>query len=347
MRTTSLLSTTFLILAAGCAADAPGMGGDGGGNSGGDTGGGGDGSGTVPLSAEGMYQLHSDFDIASNMPGTAGAVVNEIIKATDDPDDPSRYILEKLADQLPNGTLKSAVQSAIPFAAGYLNDRLLEIAPDFVTKLLDVGDKFGQLAKHFGTLDTLEIAANGQAIHTITGVHFKLDQEQLDFAFADYGLTNVAVPGVAVTLDTTGKLAIADHQVPLSYGAMLRLGIDNAIIPLVDPSATNLSDVFHDMVDCHAVGQYLYEAIGFGSPSTFEAGCTSGLTVGANAIYAQVDHIDSAALTFGINGTAKGVDKNGDHKVDAIQTGKWAGTLSYAGTPAPLPPTSTFTGERM
>jgi len=32
--------------------------------------------------------------------------------------------------------------------------------------------------------------------------------------------------------------------------------------------------------------------------------------------------------------------------MDTIQTGKWAGTLSYAGTPAPLS-TATFVGTRM
>ena len=33
--------------------------------------------------------------------------------------------------------------------------------------------------------------------------------------------------------------------------------------------------------------------------------------------------------------------------MDKIQTGKWAGTLSYAGTPAALLPKATFSGGRM
>ena len=343
--TSSLLASILIATATGCAADAPGSGDGGGGNTGGSNTGGGDNGGTTGLSLDGKYLLHSEFDIASNMPGTAGDVINEIIAATDDPDDPSKYILEKLADQLPNGTLKSAVQSAIPFAAGYLNDRLLEIAPDFVTKILDVGNKFGQLAKHFGTIEVLNVSG-GTATDTVNGVHFTVDQEQLDFAFADYGLHDVTVNNVAVAIDSTGKVTIGDHAMALSYGAMLRLGVDNVVIPLVDPSATNLGDVLHDMVDCQAVGQDLYDAIGFGSPSTFQSGCTAGLTAGANLIYSKIDAIDTSALTFQINGTAKGIDKNADKKVDALQTGKWAGTLSYSGAPATLPSTSTFTGDR-
>jgi hypothetical protein len=304
------------------------------------------GSGSVPLTAEGTYSLASTYDIATNMPGTAGAVINGFIQATDDPDDPTRYILDQLINQLPSGTFKNVVQGSESFVAGYLNDRLLDVAPDFVTRILDVGDKFGQVAKHFGTIDTLQIAANGTATHTVTGVHFKVDNEELDFLFHDYGIADVKVTGIAVTLDSTGKLMIADHKVPLSYGAMLHLAVDNVIIPMVDPAAVDLNDVLHDAVDCTNVGQYVYDAIGIGSASTYESACNAGLTFAAHEIYAQIDKIDGSAFEFGISGVAKAVDKNHDGKADAIQTGKWGGTLSYAGSPAPLA-NATFTGTRL
>ena len=304
------------------------------------------GSGSVPLTAEGRYQLASTYDIATNMPGTAGAVINGFISATDDPDDPTRYILDQLINQLPSGTFKNVVQGSESFVAGYLNDRLLDVAPDFVTRILDLGDKFGQVAKHFGTIDTLDIAANGTATHTVTGIHFKVDTEELDFNFHDYGIADVKVTGIAVTLDQTGKLTIADHKVPLQYGALLHLAVDNVIIPMIDPAAVNLDDVFHDAVDCTNVGQYVYDAVGIGSPSTFESACNAGLSFAASAVYAQIDKIDGSAFEFGINGIAKAVDKNHDGKADVIQTGKWGGTLSYAGTPAPLA-NATFTGTRL
>ena len=77
------------------------------------------------------------------------------------------------------------------------------------------------------------------------------------------------------------------------------------------------------------------------------AACTAGLTLAASFLYSEIDNnIDASALEFDINGTAKAIDKNNDEKVDALQTGKWAGTLSYSGSPAPLS-TATFTGSRM
>ena len=152
--------------------------------------------------------------------------------------------------------------------------------------------------------------------------------------------------GVMVTLDKTGTVTLAAHKLPLSYGAMLRLGVDNVIIPLVDPAAITLGDVLHDWVNCAAVGQYVYEAIGIGSPSTFASACNSGLTAAGTEIYHLIDGIDASALELDVAGTAKAIDKNGDHKADAIQTGKWTGQLVYSGTPAPLS-TATFTGARM
>jgi hypothetical protein len=344
MKTSSLSLTMLLALgasAAGCATTPPGP------DDGDDTGSGsGSGSDTVPLTAEGKYSVVSTFDIATNMPGTAGQVINQIIDATDSPDDPTHWILDQLVAQLPSGSVKNTLQGAIPFVAGYLNDRLLEVAPDFVVTIRDMGNKFGQIARHFGTLETLEVGANGQATKTVTGVRFTVDQLELDYAFADYGMMPVSVPNVVVGLDQTGRLSIGEHEVPLSYGRVMRIALDEMVIPLIDPSAVTLEDVLKSVVNCHAVGQYTYEALDIGSASTFESACLAGLKAGANAIYAQINRVDSAALEFGLTGLAKGVDKNHDGKLDQIQTGAWTGTLAYGGTGAPLA-TATFVGQRM
>ncbi len=301
---------------------------------------------SVPLTAEGTYAVTSQFDIATNMPGTAGQVINQIIDATDSPDDPTHWILDQLIAQLPAGSIKNTLSGSVPYVAGYLNDRLLDVAPDFVTTVRDLGNKFGQIARKFGTLETLEVGANGQATKTVNGVHFEVDSLELDYMFKDYNIADVQVAGVAVTLETSGKLAIGEHTVPLSYGKVMRIALDEMVIPLINPSAVGLEDVLKDVVDCHAVGQYVYEAIDIGSPSTFESACLAGLKGGANAIYAQMAKVDSVALEFGLTGIAKAVDKNHDGKADQLQTGAWAGTLAYGGAGAPLA-AATFTGTRM
>jgi len=310
----------------------------------------GDGSGTTPtpLDASGMYSMQSTFDISTNMPGTVGDVVNTIISATDDPDDPTQWILDQIIANT-SGTFHTLLADAEPFVAGYVNDQLLGIAPNFVTTMVQVGADFGDMAKHFGLNETLQISGtpgNYTSVHTVTGAHFKIGTDESDYAFSDYSVSNVVVNGVGVTMDTTGKLSIATHQVPLAYGKVLRIGMDAAIIPLVDPNATDLASLFADNIDCAALGQTIADAIGFGGASIYEAGCHAGLTAGANLIYSKIAAIDAAALQFGLAGTAKAIDSNSDHKVDKLQTGAWTGTLSYSGAPSTLAPATLF-GARM
>ena len=325
---------------------------------GGDGSGSGSGSGSddtpKALDATGKYMVQSQFDVEANMPGTAGEVVRAFIDATDDPDDPTRWILDQIIAQMPSGTFKSILQGAEGFVAGYLNDQLLSIAPNFVVTILDVGNDFGDIAKHFGIDEELDVAKMGtdyMSVVTANGVHFKVNGTDLDYAFADYQLQNVIVNNVGVQLDATAKMTIAEHKLPIAYGKVLRLGLDNAIIPLVDPNATNLGELLADNIDCSAVGQAIDDALasqfGYGGGASFwTSACSDGLQFGANAIYQKIDAIDGSALEFDVTGTAKALDTNQDLKVDTIQTGKWDGTLSYAGTPAPLS-TATFNGKRM
>jgi hypothetical protein len=223
---------------------------------------------------------------------------------------------------------------------------LLDVAPDFVVTIKDIGNKFGQIAHNFGTLETLEVNAMGQATKVVNGVEFKVDTIDLQYMFKDYNMSDVNIPGVGVMIDATGRLTIADHKVPLSYGKLLRLGLDEVVIPMVDPTAVNLGDVLKHLVNCQNVGQYMYDALGFGSASTFQTACDAGLGFGASALYGLLNKVDGSALEFGINGIARGIDSNSDGKMDKIQTGAWAGTLSYAGTPAPLSK-GVFVGQRM
>jgi hypothetical protein len=348
-----VLALALGAIATGCASDSPDDGGEGGGGGGG---GGGEGSDDAPrpMDPTGKYEMVSTFDIATNAPGKVGEVTNAFINMTDGAADPAEWIIEQIIAKTTNSTLKSILTQAKPFVAGYLNDRLLQIAPDFVDTVIQVGNDFGQMARNFGLNETLEVAGgNGAFTANVTalGVKFKVDTIESDILFADHSIANVSAANVTLGLDATGKLDIGEHKLPLSYGKVLRIGLDEMIIPAVNPTATDLPSLLAALVDCNAVGTAINNALvsqfGFGGgASTWAAACTAGLAYGATTIYAKIDAIDSSALEFGLTGVAKAVDANKDSKVDTIQTGKWTGTLSYSGTPAPLS-AATFTGSRM
>ena len=81
---------------------------------------------------------------------------------------------------------------------------LLSFAPDFVSTTIQIGNDFGQMAKNFGTNETLDVTGAAGAYtstHTVLGAHFKIDNIETDLAFADYQVANVVVQGVGVTIE--------------------------------------------------------------------------------------------------------------------------------------------------
>jgi hypothetical protein len=337
--------------AAGCATsgtpapgDGDGSGEGGGGGGGGGGSGSGSGSGTQALDASGQYAVQSTFDISQNMPGTVGEVFNDFTAASTDP---GKWLLDLIISKT-SGIVKSGLQLAEPFAASYIDSEIDTYAPSFVMTIQRVGTDLGQMAGKFGINETLNVtgtAGTYTAVDTAVGLHFKVEGTEEDFAFTDYGMQNIVASNVPVTLDATAKLGVGEHQLPLSYGKVLHIGLDNMIIPMVDSGAANLDDLFNDLIDCNGVGQALADQVGLLDAGSWAGLCVEGLQAGSAEIYAQLDNIDSSLLTFDLTGTAKAVDTNGDHKVDSLQTGKWTGTLSYSGTPAPLA-AATFTGSR-
>ncbi|HEY4177766.1 MAG TPA: hypothetical protein VGM90_13060 [Kofleriaceae bacterium] len=350
---TVLLALSLGTIVTGCAADSVDAGDDGGGGGGGGSGGDEGGGSATPTDASGKYSMRSTFDLVTNAPGTIGGITNAIVAATDDPDDPANWLLQQMATTV-GGTAGNLINGSRPLVAGYLNDKLLEFAPDFVDTMIQVGQDFGQVAKNFSTNEQLEIVkgagpdgASYTATKTVLGAHFKIDNIESDHAFADYGMQNIVVNSIGVSLDTTGKLTIAQHTLPLEYGKILHIGIDAAVIPMIDPTAHNLAELMQHKVDCAALGQliadqYLY---GFGA-GALTTGCNAGLTLAAQKIYQQIDAIDGTALQLQLTGQARALDSNNDHKVDKIQTGAWTGMANYAGTPSTLG-AATFYGERM
>lgn len=339
------LSLALALAATGCGDNI--LDGDGGGDGPGSD----MGSGDEPakeLDATGTYRLHSTFDIAANMPGSAGAFVNGLISATDDPDDPMSWLLDQMLAQMPDGTVKSILVGAKPFVAGYLNDQLTQLAPDLVATVLEVGQNLAAMTKQFGVNERMVIAGADQTLlATITadGVRFTIDGNAIDLAFVDHDVDDVITDGVLVTIEDEARMRIGEHVLPLPYGAIVRMGLDAAIIPAIDPTAHDLADLLGNVVDCAAVGQGIADALDFGSAAFWASACTGGLNYAADLVYDQITAADST-LTFHLTGNARVSDTDGDHKLDTLRFGTWAGSLTYDTTDTELAQPATFVGAR-
>jgi hypothetical protein len=337
-----------LAAAAGCAGD-PGPNADGGGGDGaggGGLGGGGNDEVERPLSAAGVYRLQSKVDLAASAPGTVGAVVSTIIAMTDDSADPTLWVLDQMISALPSGSVRTVLQNAKPYVAGFLNERILDLAPDFVETAVQLGNDFGQMARQFGLSETLTIAGAPGAYTAklrVVGARFQIDNVESEHAFAEYNLPEIEL-GPTVAMEPGGKLEIGAHAFPISYGQVLRVGVDAVLIPMLEPSASNLQELLAAKVSCPLIGAAIASVLP-GSAGTYTAACTAGLAAGANYVYGKIAAIDGSALRFELAGTARAFDRNADGAVDAITSGAWAGTVTYGNTPAPLAG-ATFFGTR-
>ena len=293
----------------------------------------------APLPAH--YRVRSSFDVASNMPGDVGAALNELFDATDDPSDPALFLVQLVIAKMPDGPAKTIATGAAPYLAAYLNTRLLAIAPQLVVRVLTVARELGQAARSLGPPETLDIASDGaSATHAITGVRYTLDNVDVELPFDAYSLPDVTA---AVGIQTSpGALAIGSHAMALSYGRLLRMTLDHAIVPRVDPGAVDLLGLLQNAVDCAAVGDAIAAGLGVGDATTYATACRDGLTLAATAIYDDLAHVDSEQLVYTIAGQAHVADFAGN---ETLADGVWTGTLDYGPARAPLG-SATFTGTR-
>jgi hypothetical protein len=301
-----------------------------------------------PLDPKGTYRVNSQFDLVSGLPGTVGQVTNTFIDMTDSPYDPATFFLDKAVSQISDSTVRGFINGARPGLDAIVNEAIMEASPTIVTDLLEVGNDFGQVARHFGTQSTLEVTAATEgfaAKHTLTHIQFTVDGQTSQFLLSDLGMTNLEAPNLGYS-QTDDRTDIATHQFPLSYGTVLMVALNDVIIPQIDPSATNLQTLFQNMIDCDAIGVDIADYIGFLSPSTYAAGCRLGVGYAANYVEGRIRSLDSSALLLNIAGNARPMDTNTDRKIDILQNGTWTGTMSYANQPVTLGQ-STFRGDRV
>jgi len=288
---------------------------------------------TVPASPAGRFTVASTFDI--DVPPPADPLLATLTATTDGPDDPTRYLLDRMIATLPDGTVKTIAIHAAPYVAGYLNERLADIAPRFVAGIHAIAQGLSRIATHAVTIETLQIDDSGAAIRTITGARFEIGTTATTIRFADSGLADIVV-GTHVFLDLTGHITIGDHAHNLPYGALLRLGLDRAVIPGVEPAARDLATALGALVDCDALGALVAGHIGLGSAALYRTACQAGMAAIASEIYARIAAIDDTPLAIEVTGSADGVDLDGDGTMDELRAGRWSGSLGSAASRVPI-----------
>ncbi len=283
---------------------------------------------TIPTSAVGVFAVTSTLDL--HVPAAAAPALTTLLGATDGPDDPARYLVDRLIALLPDGSVKTLATAVTPYVAAYLNARLDDLAPRFVDGLRGLAAGLSRIATHLGTAETLRVDAGGTGVRTITGVRFEVGNAVTVVPLADAGLADLAA-GVWVTLDAEGHVGISEHEHALPYGAILRLGLDRAVAPSVEPTASDLAGALGKLLDCDRLGGVIADRVGLGSATLYGTACRATMTALASEVDARLAAIDQTPLGIEVAGTAIGFDGNGDGTMDELRAGRWTGAV-YAGS---------------
>lgn len=302
---------------------------------------------TIPTSPAGVFAITSRLDI--RVPAAAAPLLATLTAATDGPDDPARYVVDRMVATLPDGPVRALAERVAPYVAAYLSARLAEVAPRLTPGLDAMAGGLARIATHLTTLETLRLDAGGAGTRTITAVRFELGQAGVVVQFADAGLPDIIAP-LHVALDEAGHLRVAEHAHHLPYGALLQLGLDRAVAASVEPAARDLAGALAALVDCERLGAMVADRVGLGSAALYTAACRAAMTATASEIASKIAAIDDSELGLDVAGTATGVDADGDGAMDELRGGSWSGALfsgdardpiaagSFAGTRAAPPP---------
>lgn len=287
---------------------------------------------TVPRTAAGSFVVQSS--LAFGIPEAARPIFDLLADATDGPDDPSRFVVDRLILQLP-ASAQGYAATVAPYVAAYLQSHLSAFAPRLAPGLSQLTTQLAKFAQHLDTDEAIRISSDGEMVRTITGVHF--DHVAIDFASA--GLPELAASALVQLRD--GTLEIPSHELALPYKSLLRLALDRAVVPAIAPKAVDLASVLGDLVDCDKLGTLIADDLGIGSDSLYAGACVAAMTAVAARVDAGIDAIQDP-LRLDVAGSATGYDADGDGTMDAIRDGRWH---DQPGSAFALT-TGTFTGAK-
>ena len=225
---------------------------------------------TIPRDPAGTFAVTTTLDVPVSP--AVRPVLDFAREATDGADDPMRYIVDRLVEALPEGTPKTYVRFVAPAVAAYLDERLAEVAPRFAPGVRAIAEGLARVATHVELAETLIVDSAGGATRSVRGARFDVAPASPVLAFATHGMADVT-GATRVTLDRHGTTTIDRHVITLPYGALVRLGLDRAVIPAVEPRARDLAGALAALVDCPHLGELISAQLGVGSAELYGTAC--------------------------------------------------------------------------
>jgi hypothetical protein len=306
----------------------------------------------------GVFTVVSNFDVTTQFTGTTlGDVLNVLEEMSNHSDDPGHYIVDIIFDEAFKGldpTVQKILNVFRPVLYAQVQALLMKYVPTVVTDVKTIAKDLSDLARRFQLTSSL-IAATEQSsdqpmtlTHKLEKISWTLNGINKSYAYADLGLGHPQ-QNVQLTLTKGTTLAISSHSFPLQFGSFLLAGLNELVIPLVQPGATSFAGLLAGWIDCTEVGKTIDDGTNNLLGATFwKSMCDTALKAAGTYIESQIAKINVGTSSLALTaGTCQITDQNNDLYLDTMSSGLWTGTFTLGSNAAPITGAgNNFTGTR-
>jgi len=207
------------------------------------------------------FNVQSDFEEDSSV----GKVLNLLRDFGDEPQDPGKFVVERVIDYLPT-PLDAAASPLSGELGGLVNQSLYAAIPDIVDEVKGFGQGVANTVRVFEVESVLDVGLDAQgrytASHQLKKVTFGFRDVRLVLEGAELG--PVAVPDcIPVEIDD-GVLTVEEHELPLPVGSIVSKGINRLVIPAVAGACggcVSYVDLIATWLQCAAIAGEIAEKI--------------------------------------------------------------------------------------
>ncbi|MCA9666493.1 MAG: hypothetical protein KC503_12920 [Myxococcales bacterium] len=290
-----------------------------------------------PLSFAGNYNLVSNFDIQGSFAGSKlASTLNFINDISNDPEDPGKFIVDKIFEQVNTSNQAIYVLSVIFKPALYVevNKLLNSVAGSFITDVKQVAADLATITRRFEIgseistpVPQLASARILNVRHVLKRISWELHTARVDYTFQQLGLGEPVADGVAMTYNNSTDISIAQHSFDFKFGSFVLVALNNLIIPRIQQGAKSFGDLLRANINCQSVGNTINNAINIAGPAFWKAACDGALSALTTYVEQQIVDIDKDPTTLTIAGQSKLTDTNGDSVLDSFDQGVWTGSF--------------------
>jgi hypothetical protein len=312
----------------------------------------------------GVFTVVSNFDVTTQFTGTTmGDVLNVLEEMSNHSDDPGHYIVDIIFDEAFKGldpTVQKILNVFRPVLYTQVQSLLMKYVPTVVTDVKTIAKDLSDLARRFQVTSSL-IAATEQSsdqpmtlTHKLEKIGWTLNDPNTglpvtkNYAYADLGLGHPQQT-VQLTLTKGTALSISSHSFPLQFGSFLLAGLNELVIPLIQPGATSFATMMAGWISCTEVGKTIDDNTNNLLGATFwKSACDAALKAAGVFIESQIAKINVGTSGIALTaGTCQITDQNNDLYLDTMASGLWTGTFTLGSGSAPITGAgNNFTGTR-